>query len=183
MTPVRDDAGEVVALVSVGLSVDEVGEQLRGRGRRSSPARRCSSLLVAGVGSVLLSRRVRRLTYGLGAEELARMYACYDAVLHSVPRGPGRRSTRPGGCQLANDEARRLLDLPADLAGPPGATTSACRASSSRCSRATPSSPTPCTWPGDRVVVVSGAPAEVDGQVLGRGGHAAGPDRPARPDR
>ncbi len=142
VTPVRDEAGEVVALVSVGLSVDEVGEQLRGELPLVAGAA-LLVLLIAGTGTLLLARRVRRLTYGLGAEELSRMYACYDAVLHSVREGLVVLDPT-GRVQLANDEARRLLDLPDDLAGRraddvglPGELVA--------CSRARASSPTPST--------------------------------------
>ncbi|MFC3687159.1 sensor histidine kinase [Aquipuribacter hungaricus] len=165
VTPVLDPSGEVVALVSVGLSVDEVGDQLRAE----LPLLGAGALLVlaiAGAGTLLVARRLRRLTYGLGAEELSRMYACYDAVLHSVREGLVVLDPA-GRVQLANDEARRLLGLPDDLAGRradelglPGGLVEVLAGDevvhdAVHLAR-------------ERVVVVSGAPAEVDGRVLGR---------------
>ena len=165
VTPVRDEAGEVVALVSVGLSVDEVGDQLRGELPLVAGAA-LLVLLIAGTGTLLLARRVRRLTYGLGAEELSRMYACYDAVLHSVREGLVVLDP-DGRVQLANDEARRLLDLPADLAGRradglglPGELVAVLEGSGVVTDAV--------HLARDRVVVVSGAPAAVDGRLLGR---------------
>ena len=74
------------------------------------------ALLLAAGGAALVARRLRRQTHDLGPAELSRMYEFYDAVLHSVREGlvlldPDRRLI------MANDEARRLLDLPADWAG------------------------------------------------------------------
>jgi len=165
VTPVLDDDGRVVALVSVGLSVQEVDDQLRAELPLIGVAA-LAVLVIAGVGTVLVSRRLRRLTYGLGAEELSRMYASYDAVLHSVREGLVVLDPA-GRVQLANDEARRLLDLPEDLAGRradelglPGGLV-AVLAGHEVVDDAV-------HLARDRVVVVSAAPAEVDGQVLGR---------------
>jgi two-component system, CitB family, sensor kinase len=115
VTPVLDDEGGVVALVAVGITVSQVGAQLR----HQLPA-----LLLAGVavlvaavlGSLLVSRRLSRLTYGLGPEELSRMYGYYEAVLHSVREGL-LLLDRHGRVQMVNDEARVLLGLSGDVAG------------------------------------------------------------------
>jgi two-component system CitB family sensor kinase len=63
-----------------------------------------------------VSRRVRRQTHDLGPAELARMYEFYDAVLHAVREGL-LLLDRDGRVQLVNDEARRLLGLPASVVG------------------------------------------------------------------
>lgn len=165
VTPVLDDDGRVVALVSVGLSVTDVDDQLRAE----LPLIAASSLgvlLVAGIGTLLVSRHLRRLTYGLGAEELARMYACYDAVLHSVREGLVVLDPA-GRVQLANDEARRLLDLPEDLAGR-GADGLGLPGSLVAVLVGHEVVHDAVHLARDRVVVVSAAPAQVDGQVLGR---------------
>ena len=69
-------------------------------------------LLVAG-GAALVSRRLRRQTHGLHPAEMRRMYEHHDAVLHAVREGVLIIGS-DGRLLLANDEARRLLDLPAD---------------------------------------------------------------------
>ncbi|AZS74804.1 histidine kinase [Streptomyces lydicus] len=69
-------------------------------------------LLVTG-GAALVSRRLRRQTRGPHPAEMRRMYDHHDAVLHAVREGVLILSS-DGRLLLANDEARRLLELPAD---------------------------------------------------------------------
>ena len=110
VVPVRADGGSVIALVSVGVTRDNISREL---------AQQVPMLLVAGIvalllaaaGSALISRRLRRLTHGMAPDELARMYEFYDAVLHAVREGLVLLDLE-GRLMLANDEARRLLDLP-----------------------------------------------------------------------
>ena len=116
VVPVRSgDGDEVVALVSVGITLTRVDEQLRGD---------LPGILVAGLGALvvglagawLISRRLRRQTHGLGEREITRMYEYYRAVLAAVREGLVLVDTR-GEVQLVNDEARRLLGLPEDVIG------------------------------------------------------------------
>ncbi|MFF7122066.1 SpoIIE family protein phosphatase [Streptomyces sp. NPDC008240] len=75
-------------------------------------------LLAATAGTALISRRLRRQTHGLGPVRMTRMYEHHDAVLHAVREGV--LIVDPQGCLLlANDEARRLLGLAADVEGRP----------------------------------------------------------------
>ena len=106
---------EVVALVSVGITVAAIGDDVAAAlpGVLGVAA---AVLAVGALGSWLISRRLRRQTHGLGAAPLARMLDYYDAVLHAVREGllllDGDRTV-----QLVNDEARRLLDLDDDVTG------------------------------------------------------------------
>jgi sensor histidine kinase regulating citrate/malate metabolism len=110
-----DSNGKVVALVSVGVTRAAVAREL---------AHQVPTLLIAGIaalllaagGSALVARRLRRQTHGLGPDELARMYEFYDAVLHAVREGLVLLDLDER-LLLANDEARRLFDLPQDWAG------------------------------------------------------------------
>jgi len=114
VVPVVDD-GEVVALVSVGITLDKLQDQLVSDLFPVGGA--AAAVLVVGlVGAWLISRRLRRQTHGMGEREITRMYEYYRAVLHAVREGlvlldPANR------VQLVNDEARRLLDLPDDVVG------------------------------------------------------------------
>ncbi|WP_299953481.1 sensor histidine kinase [uncultured Modestobacter sp.] len=113
--PVLDERGEVVALVSAGITVSAIGDDLRS----ALPGiawTALATLAVGGMGSWAISRRLRRQTHGLGAAPLARMLEYYDAVLHAVREG---LLLVDGRCrvQLVNDEARRLLDLAGDPTG------------------------------------------------------------------
>ncbi len=64
-------------------------------------------------GTMLVSRRLRRQTHGLGPTEMTRMYEHHDAVLHAVREGVLIIGA-DGRLLLVNDEARRLFDLPTD---------------------------------------------------------------------
>ncbi|WP_229868951.1 SpoIIE family protein phosphatase, partial [Streptomyces chryseus] len=75
-------------------------------------------LALSAGGTALVSRRLLRRTHGLGPAEMTRMYEHHDAVLHAVREGV--LIVGGGGrLLLANDEARRLLDLPVDAEGLP----------------------------------------------------------------
>ncbi|MDK1344521.1 SpoIIE family protein phosphatase [Streptomyces sp. 378] len=111
--PVYDTNGiGVVGFVSVGVtvaSVDDVVQdqlpQLLGFAG--------GALAVAAGGTALVSWRLRRQTRGLDPSEMTRMYEHHDAVLHAVREGV-LIIGGDGRLLLANDEARRLLDLPDD---------------------------------------------------------------------
>lgn len=107
--------GKVVALVSVGITVERIDDQLR----RSLVAVALAALVVLLVGSSgawLINRRLQRQTHGMGEREITRMYEYYRAVLHAVREG--LLLLDPSGrVQLVNDEARRLLGLPEDAVG------------------------------------------------------------------
>ena len=115
--PVFGADGAVVALVSAGITVDRVWADLADDvpGILGAAA---LTLAVGALGSWAISRRVRRQTGGLDATTLARMVEHHEAVLHAVREGL-LLVDREGRVQLANDEARRLLDLDGDPAGRP----------------------------------------------------------------
>ncbi|GGJ16739.1 histidine kinase [Streptomyces brasiliensis] len=110
--PIKDANGKIIALVSAGMKVKNVTgwvvQQLPiilGTG--------LVVLLMATGGTALVGRRLRRQTHSLAPDDLSRMYEHHDAVLHAVREGV----LIVGGDRrlvLANDEARRLLDLPKD---------------------------------------------------------------------
>ena len=108
-------AGRIAGLVAVGRTINHVSAEMT----RQLPllaGTTAVALLVAGLGSWLASRWLRRTTHDLGPAELSRMYEYYDAVLHAVREGL-LLLDRAGRLQLVNDEARRLLALPDDAIG------------------------------------------------------------------
>lgn len=113
--PVKAPDGKVVGLVSAGITTANVG----GFADRQLPLMLTSAgvaLALATGGTALVSRRLLRQTRGLGPYEMTRMYEHHDAVLHAVREGViivGEERQ----LLLANDEARRLLDLPDDAEG------------------------------------------------------------------
>jgi len=158
------DNGRVVGLVAVGIRLTEVSRGLR----QQVPlllAAAAVALLLAGGGSWLVSRWLRRQTHDLGPAELARMYEFYDAVLHAVREGL-LLLDRQGRLQLANDEARRLLDLSDDTIGRridtlglPDPLGTALAAGEQRTDE--------FHLTGDRVLVLNQAQAHWDGAALG----------------
>ncbi|MCW2813388.1 MAG: histidine kinase [Nocardioides sp.] len=164
VVPVRDVGGTVVALVSVGITISSIQDRLRDDvvsiGVASVPV-----LLVGLLGVWLLSRRLRRQTHGMGELEITRMYEYYSAVLHAVREGL-LLIDPDGKVQLVNDEAVRLLDLPADVVGRHiqdlGLAPALVAAALSREAESDD-----LYVAGDRLLVVSSAPAEWDGRSVG----------------
>ncbi|WP_364516267.1 sensor histidine kinase [Nocardioides sp. LML1-1-1.1] len=163
VVPVRD-GGRVVALVSVGITVSDINRGLR---RDVTVVVLCGGLvlLVGLLGAGLLARRLHRVTHGLGEQELARMYEYYSAVLHSVREGLLLLDGQ-GRVQLVNDEARRLLALPDDVVGRPvedlGLAPGLVAAARGRTAESDD-----LYLAGERILVVSTAPARWDGRDVG----------------
>lgn len=115
VVPVIGRDGTVVGLVSAGITLKRVG----GVVEQQFPLLFGSAagiLLLSTAGTAAVSRRLRRQTHGLGPTEMTRMYEHHDAVLHAVREGV-LIIDGDGRLLLANDEARRLLGLPADVEG------------------------------------------------------------------
>ncbi|MCX4669244.1 SpoIIE family protein phosphatase [Streptomyces sp. NBC_01381] len=113
--PVENADSKVVALVSAGLKVKNVTNQVD----RQLPiilGAGAGALAVATGGTALVGRRLRRQTHSLAPDEMTRMYEHHDAVLHSVREGVLIVAGN-GRLLLANDEAKRLLELPPDVEG------------------------------------------------------------------
>jgi serine phosphatase RsbU (regulator of sigma subunit)/PAS domain-containing protein/anti-sigma regulatory factor (Ser/Thr protein kinase) len=115
VVPVKAADGSVVGVVSAGITTANVG----GAANRQMPLVLIAALVglaLATAGTALVSRRLLRQTHGLGPHEMTRMYEHHDAVLHAVREGV-LIVADDGTLLLANDEAHRLLDLPADAEG------------------------------------------------------------------
>ena len=164
VVPVRSEAGTVVGLVSVGVTRGTVARDLAQQVPRLLGAG-AVALVLAAFGAVLVARRLRRQTHGLGPAELGRMYEFYDAVLHAVREGLVLLDPQ-GRLVLANDEARRLLDLGPDWEGRRldelglPAPMTASLAGGSRVQDA-------IQLTANRVLVVNQAPARWEGHELG----------------
>jgi GAF domain-containing protein/PAS domain-containing protein len=110
--PVRTTGGAVVGAVGAGVTLQHVGQTVTAQLPAVLGATAAAVAVTTG-GAAVLSRRLWRQTRGLGPAEITRMYDHHDAVLHSVREGV-LIIGEDGRLLLANDEARRLLDLPAD---------------------------------------------------------------------
>ncbi|WUX19777.1 SpoIIE family protein phosphatase [Streptomyces sp. NBC_01439] len=117
VVPVKAADDSVIAVVTSPVTVQNVQNMLNGQLPVVLGSAAAVLALSAG-GTALVSRRLLRRTHGLGPAEMTRMYEHHDAVLHAVREGV--LIVGAGGrLLLANDEARRLLDLPADAEGLP----------------------------------------------------------------
>ncbi|MGW2649676.1 SpoIIE family protein phosphatase [Streptomyces sp. NPDC001393] len=117
VVPVTDSHGKVVGLVSAGITVRNVAALWMPQ-LPIVLASGAAALALAMTGTILVARRLRRQTHGLAPAELAQLYEHHDAVLHSVREGV-LITGADGRLLLANDEAIRLLGLPADAPGRP----------------------------------------------------------------
>ncbi|WP_248964423.1 ATP-binding protein [Sphaerisporangium perillae] len=115
VTPVRDAAGRVRALVSAGITIDKISAQSRDQ-IVAALLTGLVGLSAASAGTYLVGTRLRRETHGLRSAELRRMYEYHNAILHAVREGlllvDGDHRLA-----LANDGARELLALPPDAEG------------------------------------------------------------------
>ncbi|MGK4585753.1 SpoIIE family protein phosphatase [Kitasatospora sp. HPMI-4] len=115
IVPAYDEGGNIIGIVSAGVKVSGVSSAIN----RQLPVlliTGAAALALATAGTGLVNRRLRRQTHGLGPAEMTRMYEHHDAVLHAVREGVVIVGGT-GRILLANDQARRLLDLPADAEG------------------------------------------------------------------
>ncbi|HEY3482926.1 MAG TPA: SpoIIE family protein phosphatase, partial [Streptomyces sp.] len=115
VVPIYGPNHKVIGLSSAGITISKV----HGVADQQLPyllGGALGALALSTAGTALVTRRLRRQTHGLGATEMTRMYEHHDAVLHAVREGV-LISDDDGRVRLANDEARRLLGLPADVEG------------------------------------------------------------------
>ena len=162
--PVRDDGGRVVALVGAGSYLDRIDQTVRAD--VAQVALGATAVLLGGLlASLVVSRRLRQATHGMGEREITRMYEYYRAVLGAVREGLLLLDER-GRVQLANDEARRLLGLPDDVVGRSiedlGLAPALVRAALGRTAESDE-----IYLAGDRILLVSSAPASWRGRELG----------------
>ncbi|WP_371478449.1 ATP-binding protein [Kitasatospora sp. NBC_00315] len=117
VTPVLDGDRHVVALVSVGITVASISEQLRVP-LLALGGVALAALALGGIGSYLLGARLRRHTHGMGTAELSHLYEYHQATLRSVREGLVLLD-RDHRVVLCNDAARELLALEGESAGRP----------------------------------------------------------------
>ena len=110
VVPIKDAGGEVIALVSAGITVSNTQVALGGRIATVIGAA-LAMIALGALGAWLLSRYLRRVTWGRGAEEMSRMFSYYEGVLHSIGEGLVLQD-RSNAVVLYNDRAAELLGLP-----------------------------------------------------------------------
>lgn len=111
VTPVRADDGRIVGLVSAGITVKTISDEVR---RQLIPVLyvAAGALALAGLATYLINARLRRHTHGMNAGELSRLHDYHQATLHAVREGL-LMLDGAGRIALVNDGARELLGLSA----------------------------------------------------------------------
>lgn len=107
--PIFDDGGKVIGQVSVGILEATVTSEFT-RDAGTIVAYSVLILLVAGGGSFLLARGIKRVTFGLEPAEIASLLQEREALLHGIREGMVGLDDA-GRVTVINSEARRLLHL------------------------------------------------------------------------
>ncbi|MFI6344067.1 ATP-binding protein [Streptomyces sp. NPDC050560] len=113
--PLYGPGHRLVGAVSVGIGYDSVHARLLA----SVPGllRYAGAALAAGaLAAVLVARGLRRRTHGVAFTDISALLDEREAMLHGIREGVVA-CDRHGRIRLVNDEAARLLDLPADAVG------------------------------------------------------------------
>ncbi|WP_411123367.1 ATP-binding protein [Streptomyces sp. x-19] len=119
VAPVRDPerGGAITALVSSGITIATISEQLRDQ-VLALVGVAAAALALGGLGTYVVNARLRRHTHGMNTAELARMYDYHEAALHAVREGL-LMLDGAGRVALINDGGRELLGLTGDAVGRP----------------------------------------------------------------
>ncbi len=115
--PLRAPEGQIIGEVSAGIPEGRVSDQLIQELPHLLLYFLCA-LAIGLIASVMLTRRLKRSTFGLELEEIAALVQEREAMLHNIREGV---ITINGTDQvtLINDEARRLLSLDETVVGLP----------------------------------------------------------------
>ncbi|MFF7953890.1 ATP-binding protein [Streptomyces griseorubiginosus] len=109
VTPVKDDQGRVIGLVSAGIQVEKISKRVQGQ-LTALLVVAGSALALGAVGTYVVNARLRRHTHGMNATELSRMHDYHQAALHAVREGllmlDGQYRVA-----LINDGGRELLGV------------------------------------------------------------------------
>ncbi|MBB1255673.1 ATP-binding protein [Streptomyces alkaliterrae] len=113
--PVFGERGRLLGVVAAGREYRGLGERIATATPHLLVYLGIASALGA-VGSVLLSRRIKRQTLGLEPEEITALVEHREAMLHGIKEGV-IGIDRQGSVTLVNDTAVDLLRLPPDAPG------------------------------------------------------------------
>jgi two-component system CitB family sensor kinase len=115
VVPVRGRTGTVVGLVSVGITTRAIGASVLSRLGVLFAVVAVAAMLAAA-GSAAIARRVRRVTHGMKAQEIAALADHRDAILAGVQDGIVAVD-ESDTVTMVNNAATALLHLPDDLVG------------------------------------------------------------------
>ncbi len=108
-SPIFNDSGDIIGVVSVGYLVEDIEQQIfRVLSREMLIS--LLALLTSIIGSFLLSKSIRKDTLGLEPYEIANLYKEKNAVLHSVQEGILSINNK-GMISSMNQRAKSLLGI------------------------------------------------------------------------
>lgn len=162
--PVLDDEGSLVGVAVIGRTYPSLWERLGG----TVPNLLIYlgvSLAVGTVGSLLLSRRVKRQTLGMEPDEIAGLVEHREAILHGIKEGVVAVDPRDR-IALVNDAALELLDWPAASEGLTLGELGSSDALRAALTQGTPQADQ-LLLVGERLVVLNRRPMESHGRTIG----------------
>ncbi|MFE9676515.1 ATP-binding protein [Streptomyces sp. NPDC006259] len=115
VTPVEDDDGRIIGLVSAGIKVEAITKRVQDQVTALFGVA-AGALALGAVGTYVVNARLRRHTHGMNAAELSRMHDYHQAALHAVREGllmlDGQYRVA-----LINDGGRELLGVSGEVVG------------------------------------------------------------------
>lgn len=108
--PIRDEAGEVIGVVSVGFMQEDIEHRIAPYQHKIMWLSGIS-LAVGVLGALLIGYSVKRSLFGLEPREIAHLYQEKEAVLESIREGL-IAVNREGVITMVNQTAVRMLGLP-----------------------------------------------------------------------
>ncbi|HEY4616395.1 MAG TPA: PAS domain-containing protein, partial [Citricoccus sp.] len=160
------DGDAVVGSVSVGILQSDIRADLLEVVLGFAPWILGAAAL-GTAGAAWASRYVRRRIYGAEPEEMAGLHQSRQALLHSVGDGVVGVDEH-GTITLANDEARRLLGVTADVEGRPAAEVLDEDVAAMLLSPAPEDETTGFVLAGERILLAKARPARVGQRWIGR---------------
>jgi two-component system CitB family sensor kinase len=107
--PIRDEEGNIIGIVSVGFLLKDIDQLSTDYGSPIIPIA-AIGLLIGVVGSIYLSKSIKKLLFGLEPEEIASLYKERNAVIQSVREGI-MVVNKQGNIMLVNQAAYEILSL------------------------------------------------------------------------
>ncbi|WP_079526121.1 ATP-binding protein [Halobacillus hunanensis] len=112
-SPIFNNNGQIIGIVSVGILIKDIKEQIFQNVLRVS-FKSLIVLLIAAGGSVLLAKNIRKDTMGLEPYQIATLYTEKDAILQSIREGLLSYDDT-GRVMMMNQTARKLLNIKGDF--------------------------------------------------------------------
>ncbi|MGB8956997.1 MAG: sensor histidine kinase [Tumebacillaceae bacterium] len=109
-TPVQDESGNVIGIVSVGFLQHDIAE-LYSPDRNKIILLSSIALTIGVFGALIIALNVKRSIFGLEPRQIARLYREQQAVLESIREGI-IAVNQQGTVTTANQTAVKMLDLP-----------------------------------------------------------------------